>query len=447
MALPTSNRRTSLTLGLGALLLAGAFLGRRSLSGHAAGGEDVGCGAPVESSPKVGTVAQALEAGASPSLCSTNSCTETLELMDTAASFAENFSVVQGDHVGTHESAKYFTEQVTYADGAAQLKAVPAPAFPCKAAGNVGDVVLKNCTYKSGAVYTRNRFTVTKKADVPILHGAIEIDATIAANGDVTLEKGLWPAIWMMSNQLDDTFQHDNEPWERNKRWPSAMELDILEYMQGSSAVTGTLHYGLYTGLEVEPITSWNYVNNRDNRQIGNWNYVPGDNVQVYVSKPAERHTFGFEWKKGADSVELTWYYDGNPYYDYRFWRTAADGGFTYGRSKRIIDKTTRQWREIPDVECVKSPSFDCANAGACIQAAQEPKLCPDRYIADSAGVGDKLAYAMFKSFQDGFDAGYYLILNLAVGGDGVRTGNRQPESDITDTMTIHGVKRHILAP
>jgi hypothetical protein len=167
--------------------------------------------------------------------------------------------------------------------------------------------------------------------------------------------------------------------------------------------------------------------------------------VQVYRSDPTTRHVFGFEWNRTETKVDLTWYYDGQPSYNYSFWKALGDGGRSvYAKTKRIIDSSTRQWRVIPDVVCIEKPSFPCAGDGPCIQAAQWK--CPDKFVADGEGVGDKLAYAMFKSFQDGFDAGYYLILNLAIGGDGVVAGNAQPAKDITETMTIHTVKRHVLS-
>jgi beta-glucanase (GH16 family) len=449
MSEATPNRRRTLALAVGAVLVAGVVLGRRSLSGRAAGG-DGGCQGANYRPEAIGSVKEAIEASTATSLCRSNACTETLELMESDASFKSHFNVVQGDHVGTREHEKYFTSQATYANGALTLATVPAPPFPCKANGNFDlarNVVEGTCTYKSGAVYTRGLFTVNKKGETLIPHGAIEVDVTIAANGNVTLGKGLWPAIWMMSNRLDDTFMHDGQVWEQQKLWPSAMELDILEYLQGSSVVTGTLHYGLYTG-KPDPITSWNYVNNTDNQQVADWTHVPGNNVLVYRSDPTTRHTFGFQWKKADTSVELTWYYDGNPYYNYSFRKSLGDGGkWEYAKTKRIIDSSTKQWRTIPDLECIKSASWSCANAGACIQAAQVLGKCPDKFVPDADGVGDKLAYAMFQSFQDGFEAGYYLILNVAVGGDGVVKGGGAPASDITETMTIHGVKRHILSP
>ncbi|MDB4946999.1 MAG: hypothetical protein JWP97_6533 [Labilithrix sp.] len=57
MTQSTSNRRRNLALGVGALLIAGVVLGRRSLTGRAAGGEG-GCEGPDYRDPKLGTVKQ-----------------------------------------------------------------------------------------------------------------------------------------------------------------------------------------------------------------------------------------------------------------------------------------------------------------------------------------------------------------------------------------------------
>lgn len=57
MTKSTSNRRRNLALGVGALLIAGAVLGRRSLTGRAAGGEG-GCEGPDYREAKLGSLKQ-----------------------------------------------------------------------------------------------------------------------------------------------------------------------------------------------------------------------------------------------------------------------------------------------------------------------------------------------------------------------------------------------------
>jgi hypothetical protein len=88
------------------VLVVGAVLGRRSLSGRAAGGGG-GCEGSDYRPEAVGAMKQAIEASTTTSLCGRNTCTQTLDLMETDASFKSHFSVVQSDHVGTHEYEKH----------------------------------------------------------------------------------------------------------------------------------------------------------------------------------------------------------------------------------------------------------------------------------------------------------------------------------------------------
>jgi len=230
-------------------------------------------------------------------------------LIDTKQNFEKNFSTVQGDHVGTRENQKYMKEQVNYllnpikdlsnysGTNAVEIKTKPLDMpISCLSHGGFdqyGTPYSDYCTYVSGAMYTRNLFTVNKiienNQERTINQGAIEVEVTIAKTGNTTLTKGLWPAIWMMPLNLTDTFVHDGQPWDVRNVWPSSMEIDILEYMQGSSDVIGTLHYGLYTGLD-NPLTSWNYTNNKDLIQIGDWMYSPGNDVNVPNSNPETPH-------------------------------------------------------------------------------------------------------------------------------------------------------------
>lgn len=364
---------------------------------------------------------------------------KTVSLIDTKQNFDKYFSIIQGDHVGTHENQKYMSEQVSYENGSIKINTVPlSSAIECLSNGNFGpeEVIYPGtCTYKSGAIYTRGKFEVNKTIqnglEEDINKGAIEIKATIAQNGNRTLSGGLWPAIWMMSNKLDDTFIHDGKTWERNSLWPSAMEIDILEYMQGSSDVVGTLHYGLYTGKNTPP-TSWNYTNNKDLVKVGDWQYSIGDDVYLPKSNPQEVHTFGFMWDLGTEkqmigrTITLTWFYDGKPYFRYTFSRSASTQ--SYSKMKFVRNAANTEWKAVKD--------------DACIQAAEVTNRCPSLYLNDSE-TPDKLAEAMFRSFDRGFEAGYYLILNSAVGGDGVVKGNLPIAKDIVDTMTIYSIKRY----
>ncbi len=329
------------------------------------------------------------------SLCDTldagKSCDQSkmVSLIDTEANFKKYFKVIQGDHVDPHETEKYMSSQVKYVNSSVKIETKPLEQkMSCLANGGFdgsGNLFSGECKYASGAIYTRGLFNVNKirenNSETIIKHGAIEIEAEIAKNGKTTLQGGLWPAIWMMPESLDDTFMHDGQTWERKKQWPSSMELDILEYMQGSSDVVGTLHYGLYTGVDT-PKTSWNYTNNKDLVQRSEWGYDTGADVYLPNSDPSTKHKFGFMWDVAeatptvGKTVVLTWFYDGKPFYKYEMVRNSDE---TYNKTKYIRNALNTQWKSI---------AYD-----KCIAASAYTNQCPSLYLSNSKSEDKGLRY------------------------------------------------------
>lgn len=365
---------------------------------------------------------------------------KTKSLIDSEAKFKKYFNVVQGDHVGPHETEKYKSSQVKYQNSTVIINTKPLEQkMSCLANGGFdahGNLFYGECQYASGAIYSKGLFNVNKikenNTENTIYRGAVEIEATIAKNGKTTLQGGLWPAIWMMPESLDDTFMHDGKTWGQKKLWPSSMELDILEYMQGSSDVVGTLHYGLYTGVD-SPKTSWNYTNNKDIVQRGEWAYDTGPDVYLPNSDPQTKHKFGFMWDVQqatatvGKTVILTWFYDGKPFYKYEMIHNNDE---TYTKTKYLKNALNTAWKSVTDDKCIAASAYT--------------NKCPSLYLPNSKSP-DKLAEAMFRSFDEGFDSGYYMILNLAVGGDGVVKDNKPVAKDINDSMTVYSIKRFVI--
>lgn len=237
--------------------------------------------------------------------------------------------------------------------------------------------------FVSGAIRTKGKYTITKDSSKQaILRGGVEVTAKIPYG------YGRWPAVWMMPY------------YDTRHIWPSGMEIDILEFMSPPFEVLGTIHYG----LEVPGTNqaSWNYNNDR------NVYSVPAESIDD------EWHKYGFEWNVSNSMVALTWYFDGKPYYQIEM--------------NKNNDKYTALTRNIQNGQ---TNNLFC-----------QTDKCPTKY-------GVSLEEAAYQSFQNGFfgdqgdSEGYYLILNMAVGGP------VSPEPDaktfpVTE-MKISDVHRYII--
>ena len=94
---------------------------------------------------------------------------------------------------------------------------------------------------------------------------------------------GLWPAFWM----LGTSFERDEEnPLDSN--WPSAGEIDIMEYIgREPDLILGTIHGPGYAGAG--GLSTWN---RQDYPIADDW------------------HTYAIEW----DADGIRWFYDGEQY-------------------------------------------------------------------------------------------------------------------------------------
>lgn len=127
------------------------------------------------------------------------------------------------------------------------------------------------CRYTSARLITKNKFEQQ--------YGRIEARIKIPSG------QGIWPAFWMLGNDIDSV------------GWPDCGEIDIMENIgREPSIVHGTIHGPGYSGAN----------------GIG----------AAYSLKDGERfsdkfHTFAVEWEPG----EIRWYVDGEMYQR----RTPAD--------------------------------------------------------------------------------------------------------------------------
>ncbi len=239
-----------------------------------------------------------------------------------------------------------------------------------------------NYPFTSGELKTIDKLTITKD-DMKhnISHGAIEVNASIP------YDHGRWPALWMMP-------YYDN-----GHPWPSGMELDILEFMAPPFHVIGTIHYGL-EGKIIPTGASWNFNNNLDLK------YSPAQNIDK------EYHNYGFEWNIHDNQANLTWYFDGNPYLQIRLEKSKQQ--YT---SKMIV---------LPD------------GVETDLTCSRWTNRCPSQY-------GVSLSQAAYESFMNGFESGYYLIINMAVGGNGV-TPAPNPNTFPSTEMKIAHIYRYVIS-
>ncbi|MBN2440702.1 MAG: family 16 glycosylhydrolase [Spirochaetales bacterium] len=95
----------------------------------------------------------------------------------------------------------------------------------------------------------------------------------IEARIDLSLGQGLWPAFWMLGDNITSV------------NWPACGEIDIMEHINNESKVYGTIHWD-------------------DNGYV---NY--GGSVSTSVT---DYHVYAIEW----DASSIRWYLDGNQYHE-----------------------------------------------------------------------------------------------------------------------------------
>lgn len=112
-----------------------------------------------------------------------------------------------------------------------------------------------------GQPYTSSRINTKGKFGIP--RGRIE------ASLKCPMGKGLWPAFWMLGNNIEEV------------GWPLCGEIDIMEHVNADSIVYGTIHW-----------------DNKGHKMYG---------IKT-ATTPGEFHLYAVEW----DNDEIRWYVDKN---------------------------------------------------------------------------------------------------------------------------------------
>ena len=120
----------------------------------------------------------------------------------------------------------------------------------------------------AGYNYTSARLRTLNKGD--FLYGRIEARIKLPST------QGIWPAFWMLPT---------NSIWGG---WAAGGEIDIMEKVNTSNTIHGTLHFG----------GQW-----PDNTSAGG-SFNPGVDVSSGF------HTYSIEW----DETDIFWFFDGQPY-------------------------------------------------------------------------------------------------------------------------------------
>jgi beta-glucanase (GH16 family) len=117
--------------------------------------------------------------------------------------------------------------------------------------------------FTSGRINTLNKFSWK--------YGKFEIKAK------VPMIKGSWPAIWLLSNSIED------------KGWPDCGEIDIMEHINNEDNIYGTIHTKEY--------------NHTTGSQIGEKVVVPNLSTNFQF--------FGIEW----NSEKIIWLINNKPFH------------------------------------------------------------------------------------------------------------------------------------
>ena len=241
--------------------------------------------------------------------------------------------------------------------------------------------------FASGFLNTRSHFLFNKDSNKNnILKGGVEVTAAVPYG------YALWPAIWMMPQGIED-------------HWPNAMEIDILEFMNKLSSdyppEGGAVWSNTFYNSTTYPAVI-NDGNNGHNLLLQNVVDVTQDSNRHYAPNPQSLHNYGFTWSCQSDrsSCDLVWYLDGEMHY-----------------TMHLANSTDPKQSYLSDTTKTHIPL-----------STQHPEIA-------------------LKSFLMGFDAGYYLILNIAIGGFVYPLQGLTWDDPLfhNATMDIRSIKRLIL--
>lgn len=171
-----------------------------------------------------------------------------------------------------------------------------------------GNLAIKPLRDSSGD-WTSGRIETVRTDFEPPEGGVMRVEGRIQVpNVTGPAAQGIWPAFWM----LGEPFRGDY--WN----WPSIGEIDILENVNGTNEVFGTLHCGTSPG-------------GLCNETIG----LGGSTTCQVTTCQEAFHTYGVEWDRSGAVEQMRWYLDGEQFHtvnetevDATTWANATDHGF-----------------------------------------------------------------------------------------------------------------------
>lgn len=157
--------------------------------------------------------------------------------------------------------------------------------------------------------WTSGRIETQRTDFQPPAGGAMAIEASIQVpNVTGAAAQGYWPAFWTLGAPFRGVYTN----------WPGVGEIDILENINGTNTVYGTLHCGVSPGGPCNETTG-----------------LGGNRAGASPSLQAAYHTYRMEFDKSVSPQQLRWYLDGSLYHtvnanqvDATTWNNATNHGF-----------------------------------------------------------------------------------------------------------------------
>lgn len=138
-------------------------------------------------------------------------------------------------------------------------------------------------TWKSSRIDTATKFNF----NTGYIEARLRMPVAYDKNGDIVENKGVWPAFWMMPENLIDEDGKDTKGGVYGT-WPRSGELDIMEYSPSTSGekTYSTIHHALSKTDGTDQYSS-----------LGS----------IVFDDPYDWHTYGLYWTSGT----LEAFYDG----------------------------------------------------------------------------------------------------------------------------------------
>ncbi|MDF1696691.1 MAG: glycoside hydrolase family 16 protein [Saprospiraceae bacterium] len=134
-------------------------------------------------------------------------------------------------------------------------------------------------------------------------YGRVEVRAKVPTG------VGTWPAIWMLSKNIDEDGAYWDNKGFGTVKWPNCGEIDILEHWgKNQDFVSSAVHNGSSYGYKVENVGEQKIVNASDDFHIYTLEWSPEKMVFSVDGKP---HLTYAPSEKNMD----TWPYDSDYYF------------------------------------------------------------------------------------------------------------------------------------